>query len=142
MSRRFSPAFATLFMATAPGCLASTVLEPSQRAGAADDPQEAWRVATADDIPGLYSSTSIDGATAAVLREVHYWFEADGRFTGAALMSVPQLEYTTLSGHWRFSDGLLFLSEDGLPAQAEVAGDLLRLSSEEGVLVLRKRALP
>ena len=141
MRGRLVRALVALLLAPIAGCLASTVVEPDQRASTAAEPL-AWRAAVPDDIPGLYSSDSIDGSLAAVLQEVHYWFGADGRFTGAALLGVPELAYTTLSGHWRFSDGLLYLSEDGLPARVEVAGELLRLSSEEGVLVLRRRAMP
>jgi hypothetical protein len=118
------------------------VVDRDQRASVDTSVPQAWRSATADDIQGLYSSVSIDGPAAAVLCEVHYWFEADGRFTGAALLTVPEVAYTTLSGRWHFADGSLLLSDDGLPGRAEVSGELLRLSSEEGELVFRKRALP
>lgn len=125
----------------AAGCLASTVVAPGQRAASAGDPH-AWRAAAREDVPGLWSSVSLDGPCAAVLHEVHYWLAADGSFSGAALVRVPAPAYTTLSGRWRFEGGELWLSEDGLPATVEASDDLLRLSSEEGVLVLRRRAAP
>ncbi len=123
------------------GCLASTVVAPDARAASAPD-AHVWRTAARDDLPGLYSSISLDGPCAAVLQEVHYRFAADGAFTGAALVRVPAPAYTTLSGRWRFEGGELWLSEDGLPATVEASDDLLRLASEEGVLVLRRRAAP
>ena len=144
---RFERAKAVMLAAAAwgaaSGCVASGTLDASERAAPAAGAEDvAWRPAAPADVPGLYSSTEIDGAAAAVLFEVHYWFDADGRFTGAALMETPQREYRVLSGAWRLEDGWLALSDEGEPARAEVAGDLLRLTGGQGTVVLERREGP
>ncbi|MEZ5977355.1 MAG: hypothetical protein R3F34_03960 [Planctomycetota bacterium] len=101
-----------------------------------------WVPGASEDVPGIYTSTSIEGPAAAVLREVHYRFAEDGTFTGAALLTQPVHQYTVLTGEWRVDGDQLYLSEDGEPARIEVAGDLLRMSGAEGVVVLRRRSVP
>lgn len=130
---------ALLLALPAAGCLASSVVDQSARAVAAEEGLQEWRPALRSEVPGLYSSLSIDGPAAAVLREVHYWFGADGRFTGAALLVVPQPSFQVLDGEWQLDEGSLVLGEGAAPARAEVSGDLLRLSGEEGTVVLRRR---
>lgn len=137
-----APLVVLLVLAPLAGCLASTVMDESARAPAAAEQDIVWRAGTREDVPGLYSSLAIEGGAAAVLHEVHYWFASDGSFTGAALVRAPELTYMVLNGRWRFTDGLLLLSEDGLPARLEASAELLRLTSEEGVLVLARRPAP
>ena len=124
------------------GCLANSALDESARAVVDASSAIEWVTGTANDVPGLYSSTEIQGPAAAVLSEVHYRFAPDGSFTGAALVSTPKHEYMVLSGSWRWEDGRLYLSEDGEPARLEAFGDLLRLSSAEGTVTLRRRSPP
>lgn len=123
-------------------CSGSTVLEASTRAVAREEPQVEWRAAEPADLPGLYVSDSIDGAAAAVLLEVRYYFDSDGSYSGAALLAVPEPEYRVLTGDWLLSKGTLSLSDAGEPADASVSGDLLRLTGSEGTVVLRKHSLP
>jgi hypothetical protein len=129
---------ACLFLA---GC-ASTTLERSERAVAPAPEQHAWRPAVTQDLDGLFVSVEIEGPIAAVLREVHYSFASDGRFSGAALVPVPRPTFQTLEGRWTLEDGVLRLGEGNEAARAEVDGDLLRLSGSEGRIALRRRPMP
>jgi hypothetical protein len=126
------------------GCVASGTLDPSARAVAEPEvaPPLDWRPATAQDLDGLYVSVEIRGAAAAVLRELRYWLDSGGEFSGAALFVVPSPRFETLSGRWTLEGGRLTLGEGAAPATAEVAGDLLRITGEEGTVVLERRALP
>jgi len=133
------PLLGLLAFAPLCGCR-STVLEESSRAVALEQDARAWRAATPQDVPGLYSSIEIEGPAAAVLREVHYWFGSEGRFSGAALFTTPALRYQVLEGSWRLEGDTLVLGEDVAPARLEATDDLLRLSGEEGTVVLRRRA--
>jgi hypothetical protein len=125
------------------GCLASSVVEPAARGVQPAEEQRVWRPAASDELPGLYSSVSIEGPAAAVLREVHYWIgpsdSQGGRFTGAALFAVPELHYEVLEGRWRLEQGALYLGEDAASARAETSADLLRITGDEGTVVLRRR---
>lgn len=123
-------------------CASSKTLAPSERAVLPVEEQRAWRPASAEDLRGLFVSTSIEGELAAVLREVQYWFDADGRFSGAALVTVPSPSFQTLEGRWSLHESRLELEGGAEPALAEVADDLLRLSGSDGRIVLRRRALP
>jgi hypothetical protein len=97
-----------------------------------------WRPATAADVAGHWRARSLDGPAAAVLLDLAYWLETDGRFTGAALFAGPPATYEVLSGSWTLADGVLQLGEGAEPAQAEVAGGWLRLSGADGSLVLER----
>jgi hypothetical protein len=121
------------------GCAGNGTLSASARAVAAPLEEVAWTSGTSADVPGLYSSRSIEGPAAAVLAEVHYRFDPDGTFTGAALVTQPSHAYSVLTGTWRVEEGQLYLGADAAPALLEVAGDLLRLSGAEGVVVLERR---
>ena len=90
--------FVALAAPFATGCLASSVVDQSARAVAGAEDVREWRPLQRHEVPGLYSSLSIDGPAAAVLREVHYWLGDDGRFTGAALLVVPQPSFQVLDG--------------------------------------------
>jgi hypothetical protein len=125
---------------TLSACQGSGILAADARAIADAEAVVVWAPGSAADVPGLYSSLSIEGPAAAVLAEVHYRFDASGAFTGAALVTQPEPTYTVLSGAWRVEDGRMFLSEDGEPALLEVAGDRLRMSGAEGVVVLHRRS--
>ncbi|MEW6071274.1 MAG: hypothetical protein AB1726_01590 [Planctomycetota bacterium] len=122
------------------GCIASSALDADQRAVAGAGPVLDWHPGTAADVPGLYSSTAISGPAAAVLFEVHYRFDANGSFTGAALVGTPEPQFQVLTGAWRLEGELLYLSGEGEPARLEVAGEHLRLAGAEGTVVLRRRS--
>lgn len=120
------------------GC-ASDVVALRERAVLRETELLEWRPATAGDLPGHWRAFSLDGPVAAVLMDLAYWLDADGRFTGAALFAGPPPIYEVLSGTWTLGpDGYLRLGEGAAPARAEVADGRLRLSGEEGSLVLER----
>jgi len=120
------------------GC-ASSVLSVKDRAVPDEVELLDWRPATAADIAGHWRVRSMQGPAAAVLRDLAYWIDADGRFSGAALFAGPPPAYQVLSGTWTPSaDGTLQLGEDAAPARAEVARGWLRLSGAEGSLVFER----
>ena len=120
------------------GC-ASGVVAVRDRAVRDEFELAAWRPATAADLAGHWRARRIQGAAAAVLMDLAYWLDADGRFSGAALFAGPPPTYQVLSGTWTLgSDGTLQLGEDSEPAKADVAQDHLRLSGADGSLVLER----
>lgn len=123
-------------------CVASGKLDPALRSVEPVREERAWRAARPEDLDGLFVSIAVEGPLAAVLREVHYWFAPDGRFSGAALVVVPAPGFQTLEGRWSLDEGRLSLAAEAEPAQAEVSDELLRLSGSEGVIVLQRRSLP
>jgi len=126
----------------AAGCLPSTTLASADRAVKTDPLDVVWRRATAADLPGLWRTRSIEGGAAAVLLDLTYWISADGDFSGAALFAGPPPAYQVLAGKWTLAeDGSLLLGADAAPAQAEVAGGLLRLTGAEGSLVLERASI-
>lgn len=139
MARWSAPFLAGLVLS---GCLASSVIERDARAVAAPEEQGDWTPLEPAALPGLWASESIDGAAAAVVREVHYWFGEDGRFSGAALCLQPEPAYQVLEGRWTLVDGELTLGAGSVPARAEVAGERLRLSGEEGTVLLSRVGVP
>lgn len=122
----------------AAACIAPSVVAPEDRAIAVDSAGLEWHVATADDVPGTYVSTELTGPLAASLRMVVYLFEADGAYTGAALFDDAPPHFEVLHGRWRVdADGLRL--DEGIPAALETAaGGWLRLSGDEGRVVLRR----
>jgi hypothetical protein len=99
--------------------------------------QSEWRPATPADLVGQWRLRSISGPAAAVLMDLAYWMDADGRFSGAALFTGPLPTYEVLTGTWTLeAGGTLRLGADSEPALAEVARGRLRLSGTEGSLVL------
>ncbi|HKX46240.1 MAG TPA: hypothetical protein VJP77_06025, partial [Planctomycetota bacterium] len=81
------------------------------------------------------------GPVAATLLRVSYWFEPDGAFTGAALVATVPPSFQVLSGTWRLSGDQLELGEGAPPARLESAPGLLRLTGEQGVVVLEEESL-
>jgi hypothetical protein len=131
---------AALALAAAPGCLASTVVPPAERAPSAEHRQ--WRPAEVADLLGYFELLAIEGEAAASLRKVYYHFSDDGTYTGAALVagldSPPRFQ--TLSGTWLLTAGELVLDLDA-PVQALASEGLLELRSQGGALVLRHSTL-
>jgi hypothetical protein len=122
-----------------PSCIPSNVIAPKDRLVAVEWANAHWAPADASAIAGLYSSIALTGDVAAGIRKVYYDFEPDGRFTGAALVQRGgESTFEVLSGTWTLEGGSLRLGQDGEPAMAEMAPDLLRLSGEAGMVVLRR----
>jgi hypothetical protein len=121
------------------GCIPSNVVAPTDRAVRVDAANVVWSKGGAADLSGYWSSRELRGPLASAVRRLHYWFEADGRFTGAALLEGPPLAFEVLSGAWSFdAEGRLLLGEDAEPAQIEKAGELLRLTGSDGIVVLER----
>ncbi len=133
-------------LALAAGC-ASSVVAPEAREVRDELELLTWRPATAADVPGHWRAHSLSGPAAAVLLDLAYWLDADGRFSGAALFAGPPPTYQVLSGAWTLADdGTLQLGDDSEPARAEVAPGTagmawLRLSGAEGSLVLERAVI-
>jgi len=124
---------------------ASTVIAVQDRVVQDEFADLAWHPATAAELAGSWRVRRIQGPAAAVLMDISYWLDADGRFSGAALFSGPPPTYQVLSGSWSLAaDGMLQLGEDAEPARAEVAPrgvpvqEVLRLSGAEGSLVFER----
>lgn len=125
-----------LFLGTA---CASSVVAIEDRTVIGESERIEWRPATAADIAGHWRVRSMLGPAAAVLMDLSYWMDADGRFSGAALFEGPPPTYEVLSGTWTLGQGgELQLGEEAAPAKAEVAHEWLRLSGAEGSLVLER----
>ena len=133
---RFILTLALVFPAIA--CIAPSVVDPADRARVVDLLDQEWEAATADDMPGVYVSAQLTGAVANVLLKVVYLFEADGNYTGAALVDTAPPHFEVISGSWRMEGGQLTLDAAD-PAAVEVAGDRsLRITGAEGQVVLRR----
>ena len=119
-------------------CISPSVLQPDQRALELSGADVAWRPASVDDVPGTYISTELSGQLAASLRKLVYLFQAGGTYTGAALIDGDPPRFQTISGTWTMAEGSLCL-DGGPPARIEIAPDgSIKLSGEEGSVVLRR----
>lgn len=121
-------------------CIAPSVVDPADRAVDLSLASLVWQPATLDNVPGTYVSTELTGPLAAALRKLVYLFEADGNYTGAALFDDAPPHFEVLTGMWVLTAQGLVL-DGGPPGRIEVAPDgSLRLSSDEGSVVLRREA--
>lgn len=122
-------------------CAGSGTLAQEQRAAALGGETTAWRPAAAEDIPGVYVSRELCGPLAGYLRKLVYLFESDGSYAGAALVDAAPPRFEVLAGTWSLVEGRLIL-DGGPPAALEASPDgALRLSGDEGIVVLeRERA--
>jgi hypothetical protein len=137
MSTQPTQLVAALLLACA-GCIAPSVLAPEERALELSVAEVEWRAASADDVPGTYISTELNGPLAASLRKLVYLFQPAGTYTGAALIDDAPPRFESISGTWVLLEGRLCL-DGGPPARIEVAPDgSLRLSGDEGSVVLRR----
>ena len=123
-------------------CMASNVVAVEDRGVFTRADAAQWRAATAADVVGWWTSEEVRGPLAAGLRGIHYLLLDDGTYAAAALVDRGEgPEYDVLRGAWSFGDGALRLG-GAQPAQVEIADpDLMRLSGEAGVLVLRRAEL-
>ncbi len=123
---------------------ASSVVAVQDRAVVDELALQTWRPAVAADVSGHWRLARIEGPAAAVLLDLAYWLDADGRFSGAALFVGPPPTYEVLSGAWTLAEGgVLQLGADSEPARAEVTTSetqqgWLRISGAEGSLVLQR----
>ena len=114
-----------------PCCIGSNVVATADRAVVAKDAlaTTVWTAAAAADFHGLFESIEV---------RVYYWFQASGRYSGAALVEQDDgVAFQTLSGTWTLApDGLHLDGSEAL--SAEVAPELLRIAVPGGTLVLRR----
>ncbi|MCK6446541.1 MAG: hypothetical protein L6Q99_09135 [Planctomycetes bacterium] len=128
-------------LAATSACIAPSVVASTGRAVAVEERALEWRDATTADVVGFFESERISGEVAASLARVNYVFAADGYYTGAALvLGGEHPEYQTLVGTWRL-DGARLVLDDGEPVELAAADERLRISTPDGVLVLRRAAL-
>lgn len=101
----------------------------------------AWRAAAADDLPGLWSSTAIEGASAGAVLKVLYLFDPAGGYDCVAAVLVdgrPRLEPLARDGRWSLDQRGLDLHDGGGPLQVWTGGGRLRLVTGDDVLELVK----
>ncbi len=122
-------------------CYVSSVVALKDRDVKTREKGAKWSPAKAASIPGLYRSGSIEGDPAASLLKIFYYFDEDGSFTAAALLATSPPRFQVLSGHWKFKDGKLSLGEDEEPAQLEESEDMLRISTQDGRVVLYREEI-
>jgi len=119
-------------------CIAPSVVDPADRARLVDPADRTWAAAGTDDVPGVYVSTHLTGAVSNVLLKVVYLFEADGNYTGAALVDTAPPHFEVISGAWRMVGEKLVLDAAD-PAGVEIADDRsLRITGDQGQVVLRR----
>jgi hypothetical protein len=134
--------FANAIAVSAAGCIPSNVVAVTDRAVVVEAEHATWRPATSADVPGLWSSSRLLGPVSTMLLEVVYLFEAEGHFTGAALFAGPPPEFKVLSGTWAFDAQGRFVLGDGADgAVLEAAEGMLRMSGEDGAVVLNRQEL-
>ncbi|MFN0058658.1 MAG: hypothetical protein ACKVX7_09410 [Planctomycetota bacterium] len=132
-----------LLLTVAPaGCIPSNVIDVEQRAVRRGAIEQVWRTAEESHLRGFWASESVRGPGAETVLRLYYYFAADQRFTGAALITGDRgAEFQTLSGSWSLADGQLDLG-DGSPAlRAEAGGRRLRLSSADGDAIFQREEL-
>lgn len=124
-----------------PGCYASNTLSESERAVTPTAERVTWRAAGRDDLPGLWASTAIEGQSAGVVLKVYYSFDADGGWSGVALVlgeDGPRFTPLTTEGSWTLADATLDLHDGAPPAQAWTSGPRLRLVAGDDRLELAR----
>lgn len=122
----------------AAACIPSNVVAPTERMVVEPTDALAFAPAAAADVVGFHESLDVQGDAAASLRKVYYLFEADGSYTGAALVDDGERRaFQTLTGHWQLTaEGLVL---DGQPAAScEATAGQLRITAPTGVLRLRR----
>ena len=118
-------------------CFPSNILKLKQRSIIQPSAEIDWRPANLQEIPGLYTSTEINGPMANVLRRIVYLFDDDGTYTASALFYGPPAEFQVLRGTWTL-EGALIKLDDSAPAPIEWGIEHIRISGEEGSVVLRQ----
>lgn len=120
------------------GCVPSNVVATEQRMVASDPAELTFEPAVELQLDGLWASVEIRGQAAATLRKVYYLFATDGTYTAAALTEADgAFAFQTLNGTWR-NDSAGLVLDGAEPVRIERAENHLRLSTDNGVLVLRR----
>ncbi|MHC4393812.1 MAG: hypothetical protein ACYS22_21150, partial [Planctomycetota bacterium] len=91
--------------------------------------------------PGFYASQEVRGEAAGALLQAYYYFGPGGSYSGAALVVTedgPRFVVITEDGQWKPGRPGLDLDDGSGPVRAEVAGGLLRLTSEGSTIVFDK----
>lgn len=127
------------------GCYASNVVAPESRdVVAAAAPDLRWRPAEADEVPGFYASTHVEGASAGALLRAYYYFDSTGNYSGGALVLGeygPRFVVIAEDGHWTVADGQLDLGDGSEGVTLEAAEDHLRLRTADSAIVFRRQPL-
>ena len=119
-------------------CISPSVLEPEDHAPCTGFEDRVWRPALESDIAGTYVSEQLSGQLAIVLRMVVYRFEAEGTYTGAALLDDDPPHFEVISGSWQLDQDSMRL-DDGPAAQAQVDEyGSLRLNGPDGTVIMRR----
>lgn len=123
-------------------CIASSLINSNQRMLQLETTDREWSPPSPTDIAGQFESTEITGEAAGSVLRIYYYFASNGRFTGAALL-VGTLgpTFQVLEGRWSLSKGKLSLGPDSDPATVHKSGDLLRLTTSGGRVVLKRVTL-
>jgi len=120
-------------------CIGSSLIDTNQRMLQLEPVQREWSLPSPQDVEGQFESTEITGAAAGSVLKIYYYFAGDGRFSGAALVigsSGPTFQ--VLEGRWALSEGKLSLGSDSEAATVHRCGDLLRLTTTDGRVVLKR----
>lgn len=123
------------------GCIPSNVVARQDRMVANDFDDLQFEAMPAAELQGFYESVALRGPVATWLRRVYYWFDAGGRYTAAALLEGPEgLVFQTLDGTYTAqATGLALDGAEAVPLQR--AGDVVRLATPDGELLLRRSVL-
>jgi hypothetical protein len=134
--RRLLPTLLVALCANA--CIAPNVLDPMDRGRTSAPEDQVWRAASAGDLPGMYVSSRLSGSLASVLLKVLYRFDAEGNYSGAALIDGSPPHFEVLTGSWSMNGSELTL-DAAPPAQVQVSDSgSLRIGGKQGEVVLRR----
>jgi len=137
--RRILPPLVLALAVLTPACISPSVIAPEERAVELATVGLEWRAGAPADLPGVFVSAELTGPLAATLRLLVYRFGADGSYTGAALLDDAPPRFEVLSGTYRV-EGRSLVLDDGPPAALEVAPEgSLRLTGDEGRVVLKRQ---
>jgi len=130
-----------VFASSWPGCIASNVVATEDRLVTTGTAALSFAPAPELQLQGLYESIEIRGDAAVSLRKVYYLFAAGGTYTAAALTEADGVpSFQTLNGTWQSTAAGLVL-DDRPPVLLEQATGHLRITADNGVLVLRAASL-
>jgi hypothetical protein len=120
------------------GCIAPSVVDSAGRAVALESGPIDWRAATADDVSGLWESTSIEGDAAASVLRIWYAFARGGDYSGAALVTGENGPvFQALGGRWTLAGEVIDLG-GGQEAAVWAASGCLKLATDGGIVVLAR----
>ena len=122
-------------------CVASNPIDASEREVQLATAERDWQPLQAGQLQGLYESVAIRGTAAGTLWKVYYVFEAEGRYTGAALVAQDAgLRFQVIAGTWSV-DARGIVLDDAEAVPAFHAGDHVRIAAPTGEIILRRSEL-